>query len=244
MGNVLFIFGIYGAITFLFILGPLRTFTLYRMDNVCLGTGEYVRTHILEVAKKRDDTDTISKLAGYEDLFAYDAKYHKTCYSHYISERNIRSHKNKMEKKITGLPKIVQKAAKNVANLETSSCSSVSNHSNTSNHFNNLNILPSDMQILHSAAGILRTQMAEFQIKNNFPTPRDINKTTFETQVPPMLLTFISWLIDGLTYKEANNDKSSKAAIPCNIIMGLFNKNFKKFISYWFRPAHLSSCAQ
>lgn len=97
------------------------------------------------------------------------------------------------------------------------------------------------MQILHSAAGILRTQMAEFQIKNNFPTPRDINKTTFENQVPPMLLTC---LIYEITYKEANNDKSSKAAIPCNIIMGLFNKNFKKFISYWFRPAHLSSCAQ
>lgn len=41
-------------------------------------------------AKKRGDEEMISKLSGYEDLFAYDAKYHKTCYSQYISQRNIK----------------------------------------------------------------------------------------------------------------------------------------------------------
>lgn len=33
----------------------------------------------------------LSLLANYLDLFAYDCKYHKTCYSEHISERNIKS---------------------------------------------------------------------------------------------------------------------------------------------------------
>lgn len=31
----------------------------------------------------------IARLANYDDLFAYDAKYHKTCYSKYISLKNV-----------------------------------------------------------------------------------------------------------------------------------------------------------
>ena len=31
------------------------------------------------------------------DLFAFDAKYHRSCYSHYISERNIRAARSKNE---------------------------------------------------------------------------------------------------------------------------------------------------
>lgn len=45
----------------------------------------------MEAAGKRDDIEMISLLANYMDLFAYDAKYHKFCYSQYISRRNIAS---------------------------------------------------------------------------------------------------------------------------------------------------------
>ena len=35
------------------------------------------------------------RMLAYPDLFAMDAKYHRSCYSHYISERNIRVAKSK-----------------------------------------------------------------------------------------------------------------------------------------------------
>ena len=31
------------------------------------------------------------------DLFAFDAKYHRSCYLHYVSERNIRAARSKNE---------------------------------------------------------------------------------------------------------------------------------------------------
>ena len=35
------------------------------------------------------------RMLAYPDLFAMDAKYHRSCYSHYISERNIKVAKSK-----------------------------------------------------------------------------------------------------------------------------------------------------
>ena len=34
-------------------------------------------------------------MLSYPDLFAYDAKYHRSCYSRYISPRNIKADRSK-----------------------------------------------------------------------------------------------------------------------------------------------------
>ncbi|CAG9764511.1 unnamed protein product [Ceutorhynchus assimilis] len=62
-----------------------------RLNQFVEGTGASTRNNILEAAKNRNDTEMISLLANYLDLFAYNCKYHKTCYSQYVSERNIKS---------------------------------------------------------------------------------------------------------------------------------------------------------
>lgn len=76
-------------------------------------------------AKKRGDEEMISKLSGYEDLFAYDAKYHKTCYSQYISQRNI-----KYSFKINESINAKKNADANDDHLEVSSSSLTSSDSN------------------------------------------------------------------------------------------------------------------
>lgn len=138
----------------------------------------------------------ISKLSGYEDLFAFDAKYHKLCYSHYISPRNINSHKNKK----TTL-NIITNSPENNSTMSNSSASIDSNDSDVQKDI----LLPKEMseiQILLRAAAILRSAMASFQPKSGFPTPDDINKKSFQNDVPNILLLFVSWLIDVKLFAE------------------------------------------
>lgn len=52
----------------------------------------------MDAAKERGDIEMIFKLTNYEDLFAYDAVYHKLCYSIYISQRNVTSNRQKIQK--------------------------------------------------------------------------------------------------------------------------------------------------
>lgn len=179
----------------------------------------------------------ISKLCGYEDLFAFDAKYHKLCYSHYISERNIKSHKNK---------KTVSNATTNLFENNSVSTSSASVDSNVQKDL----LLPKEMseiQTLLRAAAILRSAMASCQHKIGFPTPDDINKNAFLNEVLDILLLFVSWLIDAKLFAEVNNIEllfildifctffkaecgktSELAAIPSNVIMALFDKSHRK----------------
>ncbi|KAJ8941575.1 hypothetical protein NQ314_010349 [Rhamnusium bicolor] len=63
-----------------------------QLVSVQTGYGKSTYLKIMDAANQRDDIDMIAKLTGYEDLFAYDAKYHKLCYNHYISQRHIKSH--------------------------------------------------------------------------------------------------------------------------------------------------------
>lgn len=53
------------------------------------GTGAGTRDKVLQAAVERFDDDVHFRLLSCPDLFAYDAKYHKSCLSHYISKRNI-----------------------------------------------------------------------------------------------------------------------------------------------------------
>lgn len=146
----------------------------------------------------------IAKLAGHDDLFAYDAKYHKQCYSHYISNGNIKSHQR--TKRIKLSPSSVSIHENNScideSTLESASSSSEYDDNDDNEHVSN-NKDMSDMQILHRAAAILRKAMNTFNVtKNEFPAPNTIKKSEFSNQVPNILLLFTSWLIDAKSFEK------------------------------------------
>ena len=66
-----------------------------KLSSVSTGTGHTTREKVLQAAKDRQDSHIRMRMLSYPDLFAYDAKYHRVCYSHYISELNIASARRK-----------------------------------------------------------------------------------------------------------------------------------------------------
>ena len=52
---------------------------------------------MLDAAIGRNDHCIQMRMLAHTDLFAYDAKYHRTCYAAYISEKNIKAAKAKTE---------------------------------------------------------------------------------------------------------------------------------------------------
>lgn len=69
-----------------------------KLTPITTGTGESTRQHMLRAAEQRHDHRMRARMLFYTELFASDAKYHRTCYTHYISERNIRAAANKAAK--------------------------------------------------------------------------------------------------------------------------------------------------
>lgn len=147
----------------------------------------------MDAARERGDIEMISKLANYEDLFAHDAMYHKLCYSIYISQKNVSACRKKTQKTDEDL----QKEEPYLSNSDSSD--SNDNNIFKSNFF-------SKIQVLHEAASLLRKEMSEFELINRgFPTPEVMNRQTFQSQVPNVLLLFISWLIDANVYEKVSN---------------------------------------
>lgn len=61
----------------------------------------------------------------------------------------------------------------------------------------------------------------------NIPSPDDINITEFAKQVPKILLTFVSWLVDNDKFQNASEEELSsntKAVASSNILMGSFTE--------------------
>ena len=52
---------------------------------------------MLDAAIERNDHCMQIRMLAHTDLFAYDARYHRTCYAAYISEKNIKAAKAKTE---------------------------------------------------------------------------------------------------------------------------------------------------
>ena len=52
---------------------------------------------MLNAAEARNDHQLRLRMLAYPDLFAYDSKYHRSCYGHFISERNVNAAKEKAE---------------------------------------------------------------------------------------------------------------------------------------------------
>ena len=55
-------------------------------------------------AAARSDEETTLRMLAYPDLFAYDGKYHRSCYAGYISERNIQAATRKVKHEISEDP--------------------------------------------------------------------------------------------------------------------------------------------
>ena len=52
---------------------------------------------MLSAAEKRQDEVVKMRMLAHSDLFAFDAKYHRSCYSHYISDRNISAARQRIQ---------------------------------------------------------------------------------------------------------------------------------------------------
>ena len=60
-----------------------------KLTQVVTGTGKNTREKVLSAASERHDETVWHRMVTYADLFAYDAKYHRSCYAAYISKKNI-----------------------------------------------------------------------------------------------------------------------------------------------------------
>ena len=69
-----------------------------KLTSLTTGTGETTRQHMLQAAEKRRDQGMLLRMLFYTDLFASEAKYHRSCYGHYISERNVKAAAEKAAK--------------------------------------------------------------------------------------------------------------------------------------------------
>ena len=68
-----------------------------KLTNVTTGTGASTRERILAACLERQDDTIHMRMLSYPDLFAYDAKYHRSCYSRYVSPRNVKAERTKAE---------------------------------------------------------------------------------------------------------------------------------------------------
>ena len=73
-----------------FICGE-REKKMNKLTQISTGTGETTRSKVLAAAEERMDEEIKMRMLCYPDLFAFDAKCYRTCYSHYISDRNIKA---------------------------------------------------------------------------------------------------------------------------------------------------------
>ena len=74
------------------------------LTPISTDTGETTREKVLSAAERRLDSKIHLRMLAHPDLFAYDAKYHCSCYGHYISELNIAAARRKVEKERSQMP--------------------------------------------------------------------------------------------------------------------------------------------
>ena len=68
-----------------------------KLTPITAGTGYSTRQRVLDAAEQRQDHEMRLRMISHPDLFAYDGKYHRSCYGHYITEGNIRAAKEKAD---------------------------------------------------------------------------------------------------------------------------------------------------
>lgn len=75
----------------------------HELTPITTGTGESTRKKVLDAATERQDNIVYTRMLAFTDLFAYDAKYNRQCYSHYISERNIKAARKRIQDDSSGM---------------------------------------------------------------------------------------------------------------------------------------------
>lgn len=70
-----------------------------KLTLIWTGSGQTTSDKVLRAARQRQDHTVINRMDLYKDLFAYDARYHRSCLARYISDRNIKSSKLKPNNK-------------------------------------------------------------------------------------------------------------------------------------------------
>lgn len=71
------------------------------LTPISTGDGEKTRQRMLDASEKRNDREMHLRILAHTDFFAKDAKYHRTCYSEYISERNINAARRRNSTSLT-----------------------------------------------------------------------------------------------------------------------------------------------
>lgn len=62
-----------------------------KLTQISTGSGQTTHEKTLRAAIERHDETVRVRMLAYPDLFAYDAKYHRSCYSTFITPRNIQA---------------------------------------------------------------------------------------------------------------------------------------------------------
>ena len=68
-----------------------------KLTPISTNTGKSTRSKVIEAAEKRQDEVILLRMLCHPDLFAFDGKYYRSCYSHYISDRNVEASVDKMQ---------------------------------------------------------------------------------------------------------------------------------------------------
>ena len=70
-----------------------------KLTKITTVTGASTRERIMSAAVERLDDIIKMRMLSYQDLFAFDAKYQRLCYSRYVTPRNIKADRTKAETK-------------------------------------------------------------------------------------------------------------------------------------------------
>ena len=134
-----------------------------KLTQITTGTGDGTRNKVLSAASSRGDDAVKLRLIAHQDLFAYDAKYHRSCYSTCISDRNIKAARRK--KASNTMNGISDKAFRDIVDdLERSVLSSQKSVTTlskvTSDYAKNL--------LSHGASGEVYSWKLKERLKNHF----------------------------------------------------------------------------
>lgn len=117
------------------------------LTSISTGTGKTTRDKVLHAAQERADEEVQLRMQAYHDLFAFDAKYHRSCLAHYISDRNVAAAKRKHlnEEKVSIHDKAFDALIEQIDQTLLSQDVNVTSLRSLREHFeNNLKILSTD----------------------------------------------------------------------------------------------------
>lgn len=197
-----------------------------KLVPISTGTGEKTRAKVLEAASLRQDCEMTASMELYTDLFALDAKYHQSCYSHYISKRNIKyASKPQLQTQSVEIP-----SQENVSldmSLETCDDSPTTDDDSFEHH-QHQKILENDLHILHKASGIIRKALESSQKASNetYLTPDAITMENCEKDIPNELLYLFSWILNKDDFEAAtiSNEHDIAVLATCNALLTNYRK--------------------